>query len=131
MLVTVSVTVTGNVAGEPPALLAMLPVHVPAVGDGDPIETVKETAPPGVDGDVEPTGTIVATVPGALPEPSVHVSEAVNVGCAFACETVSVWDVGVPPITSTTGDDDTVIAPGAGDGELLGDGDGDGDALLL
>jgi hypothetical protein len=90
MLVSVSVTVTENVAGEPPALLAMLPEHVPALADGDPIETVKETAPPTADGDVEPAGTIVATVPGALPAPSVQDNCGVNVGCAFACETVNV-----------------------------------------
>jgi hypothetical protein len=90
MLVSVWVTVTEKVAGEPPALLTMVPVHVPALGDGDPMETVNETSPPGVDGDVEPTGTMVATVPGALPAPSVQDSSGVNVGCAFACETVSV-----------------------------------------
>jgi hypothetical protein len=90
MVASVSVTVTVNVAGEPPALLAIVPVHVPVAGDGDPMATVNETAPPGVDGDVEPTGTIVATVPGALFVLGVQDSAGVNVGRAFACETVSV-----------------------------------------
>jgi hypothetical protein len=124
MVVTVSVTVTENVAGVPPALLVMVPVHVPVAGDGEPGETVNETAPPGDDGDVAPPGVITATVPGALFAPSVHVIAGVKAGCAFACETLNVCDAGVPPMTSAMLGDDTTIAPGAVDG------DGDGDALL-
>ncbi len=125
----VCVTVTLNVAAVPPALLAIEPVHVPAVGDDDAMATAKVTDAPADGAVAEPTAAIIATVPGELFAPTVQVSVGVNVGAAPLCETVIFCVVGVPPMTSATLLVEIAIGPAVGVAVALGDGDGDGDAL--
>jgi hypothetical protein len=113
MTALVCVTVTVNVAATPPALLEMDPLHVPAVGDTDATAMANATAPPGTAAVAEPTAAIVATVPGELLAPIVHVNAGVKVGARPLCDTESVCVVGEPPITSATAFEVMLSAGGA------------------
>jgi hypothetical protein len=120
-----------KVAAVPPALLAIEPVQLPAVGDEVATATAKVTEAPGDDAVAEPTGAIVATVPGALFAPTVQMSVGVNVGANPLCETVRSCVVGDPPITSAMllVEIDTGPGDGDGDGDAVGLGEGTGVAV--
>jgi hypothetical protein len=122
-MMPVCVTVTVNGAAVPPALLAIEPVHVPALGVVDATETANVTEPPSVGGVELPTAAICATVPGELFAPGVQFSAGVKSGCALACEMTMFCVVGEPPMTKLTLDDDEITS-GPGDGDGLGVGEG-------
>jgi hypothetical protein len=131
MVIRVSVTETLNAAAKPPALLATKPVHVPATGDVESIETRKLTEPPSVDAVADPTDAICATVPDVPPAPIVQVSAGVKVGARPVCETVTVA-LAVPPMTKATLEGAIATAgPGAGEGAADGLGDGEGATVGL
>ncbi len=115
MTALVWVTVTVNGAAVPPALLEIDPVHVPATGESAGNATENTTEAPGPEAVDEPTAAIVATVPGRLFAPSVHVIAGLNVGAKPLCATDSVCDVGEPPITSATLFGVMLTAAGEGD----------------
>jgi len=106
--------------GRAAALLAIDPVHVPAVGEDAATATANVTLPPGLDGLADPTSAIVATVPGELFAPTVHVSDGVKTGCRPACDTVRFCVVGLPPMMSAMLLGNTATGPDDG----VGDGDG-------
>jgi hypothetical protein len=118
------------VAGVPPALLAKVTVHVPAVGDDDATDAVNVTLPPALEGDVAPSAATCATVPAGLFAPMVHDVIGANVGRCPACDTVIGTAAGEPPMMSCTLDGEATTGPGVGVavGVAVGDGEGDAEA---